>query len=147
VADRIDSALAHFLAGEAVGVELDVAGGNLDDGGPYAQTNQSIQVFLDGTRKAPDFGLQPGLQNQLDGLAVLGRDPGKAGFDAAHAHFVQLAGEGQLLLRVEHHADGLLTVAQGSVVEAHRAGGLKAGADFRAGVQFADPDAVSRIIH
>src|SRR5580658_8966557 len=63
----------------------------------------------------------------------------ETGFNAAYAQLVQFAGDLQFLFRGEDDADGLFAVAQSGVVEAN-CGAWEHGADFRTGIQFADPD-------
>ena len=63
----------------------------------------------------------PAFGDQLHGLPVVRRRAREAGLDPLDAECVDRACELELLLRVEHDADGLLAVPERRVVEADRA--------------------------
>ena len=70
-------------------------------------------------REAPDLGLRARpAEMQLDRVPVVGRDAREPGLDPVDAELVEQARDLELLLGVEHDADGLLAVAQRRVVEA-----------------------------
>ncbi len=134
---RFNGALASLLARKAIGAELDFAGRRLRDASAHSQANQLVDIGRHGPGESPDFGLEPGLENQTDGLRVVGRDTRETRLDPPHAELIEFPGDFELLPGVEHHPDGLLAVAQGGVIETHRSRTLYAGA----GVQLAHPDA------
>ena len=109
----VAGAAYRFVAVDAVGLQLDLAGRHFDDRRLQAETHQFLDIAASSTREAPDLGvLQPGLQDERNGFAIFGGHLGESGFDAADAKLVQLLGDLQLLLRAEDDADGLLAVAQ-----------------------------------
>ena len=85
------------------------------------ELDERLEVGRHGAREAPDLGAQAGGRDQLDRLPVVGRDAREAGLDPVDAELVEQPGDLELLLGVEHDADGLLAVAQRRVVEADAA--------------------------
>src|SRR5581483_1413619 len=83
---------------------------------------------------APHLRLEAGARDQLDRAPVVGGHAREARFDPLDAEPVEEARDLELLLRVEHDADGLLAVAQRRVVQ------TDAAADRVAVVQGAGPD-------
>jgi hypothetical protein len=81
--------------------------------------------------------MQTGVPDQLDGTPVFVGDARKSRLDALHAQVVERASDGELLLRIEHYADGLLAVPQGRIVEADGA------ADVHRLVEASRPDALA----
>src|SRR5581483_3172797 len=108
----------HRVARDAERVELQVAERRLDHAGPDAELDECLDVRSDGAREAPDLGAQAGVADQLDRAPVVVRDARKARLDPVDAERVEAPRQLELLLGVEHDADGLLAVAERRVVEA-----------------------------
>ena len=64
---------------------------------------------------------RPAADDQLEGAAVVLGHAREPGLDAVDAELVESLGDLELVLGREHHAHGLLPVAQRGVVEADRA--------------------------
>ena len=110
--------LEHRVARDADRVELQVGDRRLDHREAHAELDEQLEVGGHGAREAPDLGAQAGGRDQLDRAPVVVRDAREAGLDAVDAELVEQPRDLELLLGVEHDADGLLAVAQRRVVEA-----------------------------
>ena len=86
-----------------------------------AELDERLEVGGHRAREAPDLGVQAGLRDQLDRAPVVVGDAREAGLDPVDPELVEQPRDLELLLRVEHDADGLLAVAQRRVVEADAA--------------------------
>jgi hypothetical protein len=98
--------------------QLPVRNRCLDHGMTQSKIRHGGDVVRHGAGEAPDFGLEAGGGDQLDGLAIILGYTGKAGFDASGADLIHQGGDLEFLFWVEHDAGGLFTVAQRGVVEA-----------------------------
>ena len=108
----------HLLARNADCVQLEVGDRRLDHGRAHAELDERLQIGRDGAREPPDFRPQTGVRDQPDRVPIVLRDAWKAGLDAVDAELVERPRDLQLVLRVQHHADGLLAVPERRVVEA-----------------------------
>jgi hypothetical protein len=118
---RVGDPFEHPLSTHADRVQLEVGDRRLDHRGADTELDQRLEVGRHGAREAPDLGSQPRVGDQPDGVPVVLRDAREAGLDPIDPQVVEQACDLELLLGVEHHADGLLPVSQGRVVEADRA--------------------------
>ena len=122
IADGVVARANRFVAGNAVGLQLDIAGGNFDHGGLQSQPHQLFHVAASGARESPYFGV---LQTCAAGSARwLRRLPAKLSGNPASIRPTPSSSsflrDLELLLRTEDDADRLLAVAQRGVVEANR---------------------------
>src|SRR5881409_1626463 len=81
----------------------------------------------------------PSSGDKLDSFGIVGGDARKSCFDATYAESIELTSNFELLLRRQDDTDGLLAVAKSRIVKTNCGSG-KGGADFGAGIEFADPD-------
>ena len=84
----------------------------------HAELDERLEVGRHGAGEAPDLGAQTGGRDQLDRLPVVVGDARETGLDPVDAELVEQLCDLELLVRVEHHADRLLAVAQRRVVQA-----------------------------
>src|SRR5262249_7150304 len=117
---RADHIAHDLLAGEAEGLHLHVAGGDLAEEIARAELEMRVDVGLQAAREAPDFGAQVGGEDALDRLRVFLRDAGEARLDTANAKLGELAGDLEFIVGGKANARRLLAVAQRRVVEANR---------------------------
>src|SRR5919201_881150 len=134
VGDGVDDPLQHRLAIDTERLQLAVADRRLDHARLQAELEERIDVGPDRAREAPDLGVEARVEDQAHGALVLGRDARKARLDTLDPEPVELPGDVELLLGVEHDADRLLAVAEGGVVEADL------GLERRAAIDVAGPD-------
>ena len=110
--------LQHRLPGDPKRTELQLRDRRLDHARRDAKLDQRLDVGLHRAREAPDLGGEARLRDQPHGLPVVLGDPREPGLDALDARLGERAGDLELLLRHQHDADRLLTVAERRVVEA-----------------------------
>ncbi len=118
-AHRLRDPLEHRLPRHADRVELQVGDRRLDHRVRDAELDERLEVGGHRAREAPHLGAQAGGRDQLDRAPVVVGDAREARLDPVDAELVEQAGDLELLLRVEHDADGLLAVAECRVVQAH----------------------------
>ncbi len=82
-----------------------------------AAFQRGVDIGVHGAREAEDLGLQPELGNLPDGIEIHSGDRGHARLDALDADFVELTGNGDLVVHVHDDAGRLLAVAEGGVVD------------------------------
>ena len=116
--DCVDDPFEHRLSVDAERCELQVGDRRFDHARLNTELDEGLDVRLHRAREAPDLGVQAGVANQLDRAPVVFRNPWETGFDALDPELVETARELELVLGTEHHADGLLAVAERRVVEA-----------------------------
>ena len=116
-AHRVRDPAEHLVAVDADRVELEVGDRRLDHGRGHAELDERLEVGRHGAREAPHLGAQPGAGDELDRVPVVLRDAREARLDPLDPELVEQPRDLELLLRVEHDADGLLAVAQRRVVE------------------------------
>ena len=118
-AHRARDPLEHLLARDADRVELQVGDRRLDHREAHAELDERLEVGRHRAREAPDLGVAgPAAEISSTARAVVVGDAREAGLDAVDAELVEQPRDLELLLGVEHDADGLLAVAQRRVVEA-----------------------------
>ena len=117
-AHRVGDPPEHLLAVDADRVELQVGDRRLDHRRRDAELDERLEVGGHRTREAPDLARRPAAAISSTASPVVLRDAREAGLDAIDAELVEQPRDLELLLRVEHDADGLLAVAQRRVVEA-----------------------------
>src|SRR5207247_3568482 len=108
----------HLLPRDAERLELQVRDRRLDDARGNPQLDERLEIGRHGPGEAPDLGVQPRFENQLERALVVGRDAREAGLDPLDPELVESPRDLELLLRVEDDADRLLPVAERRVVEA-----------------------------
>ena len=116
-AHRARDAVEHLLAVDADRVQLQVGDRRLDHRRRHAELDERLEVGGHGAREAPDLRAQPGGRDQLHRVPVVLRDAREPRLDAVDAELVEQLRDLELLLRVEHDADGLLAVAERRVVQ------------------------------
>src|SRR6267154_1968550 len=137
--NRTMHASENFIAADAVGPEFNIAGRGFYHGGSEAEADEFFNISLNGAGKTPELSAEASLEHELDGFGIVSGDAGESCFDATYAESIELARNFELALRRQHDTDGLLAVAKSRIVEMN--GGMrKSGADFGAGIEFADPD-------
>ena len=129
----------HGVPIHAVCRQLAVAQRRLDDRGVHAELEQLLDIGWHRPREAPDLGLQLRGHDQLIGFHIIVRHSREAGLDAVDAKAVEGDGDGELVVRGQHHTNGLLTVSQRCVVDPNLATLERAGIDG-ALVDVAGPD-------
>ena len=124
----------HLLPVDADRVQLQVGDRRLDHRRGHTELDERLEIRGNRTREAPDLRAEPGAGDQLHRVPVVLRHAREAGLDAVDAELVEQLRDLELLLGIEHDADGLLAVAQRGVVQAD------APAEAIAVVQSAGPD-------
>src|SRR6266404_4081666 len=109
----------HLLAVDSDRVQLQIGDRRLDHGRVHAELDERFEVRRHRAREAPDLRAQPGVGNQLHRVPVVLRDAREPGLDPVDAELVEELRDLELLLGIEHDADGLLAVTQRRVVEAN----------------------------
>src|SRR6266404_1023264 len=109
----------HLLAVDSDRVQLQIGDRRLDHGRVHAELDERFEVRRHRAREAPDLRAQPGAGNQLHRVPVVLRDAREPGLDPVDAELVEELRDLELLLGIEHDADGLLAVTQRRVVEAN----------------------------
>ena len=83
----------------------------------HAERDERLEVGRHRPREAPHLGSQARLGDQLDRLPVVVGHARESRLDTVDAEVVEQARDLELLLGVEHDADGLLAVPQRRVVQ------------------------------
>jgi hypothetical protein len=139
-AHRARDPAEHRLARHADRLQLQIGDRRLDHRVLHAELHERLEIGRHRAREAPDLRAEPGGGDQAHGLPVVLGDPWEARLDAVDPELVEEPCNLQLLLRVEHHADGLLAVAQRRVVQAD------VSADAVAVVHGARPDELAHAV-
>jgi hypothetical protein len=142
VSDGVGGTAFGFVNCEAIGFQLDGAGGSFDDGGSSAKAQEFVDVGFDGAAKTPNFSFEAGFGDEAEGFSVIGGDAREARFDPADAQIVERARDFKFLCGSEDDTNALLAVAQSSVVEPDGAIGGERFSNVGAIVEFAGPEAV-----
>jgi len=116
--DRRADPLEHRRPRHAEGGELPVRDRAFDHGRLQAQLQECLHVRADGSREAPDLRIETRFEDQRDRACVVLRHAREPGLDPIDAGFGQRLCNLHFLLWIEHDSDGLLTVAEGRIVEA-----------------------------
>jgi hypothetical protein len=135
-AHRGGDPVEHLLARDADRLELEVGDRRLDHRGADAEFHEQLEVGGHGAREAPDLGLQACAGDELDRVPIVLGYAREARLDPLDPEPVEQPCNLELVLRREHDAHRLLSVAQRGVVEAH------AAADREPVVQRPRPDQV-----
>jgi len=74
---------------QTISFQLDRAGRCFNHGGARPEPEQFIDVGFEGSAEAPDFGPEPRVGNQAEGLRIVRGDARKACFDSPHPETIQ----------------------------------------------------------